>query len=314
MVDERRSARRARLSGVRVAFESASGEVHEADVADLSRDGLFIRSASPVAVGKRLSLEIKVAGEAGPWAALGRILWVRATAEGDDRPAGMAVKFIDVDDVVVAAIDRLIEARERTEPGLGEGRAAPPPREKPMRERTMLGVGGFAVPAPAAPVAAPAASPPASPKADVLPLPETPAVPFVPSRERTVLGVGRDSLGADPREPSVAIDLVAKKPHSAPAPAQTPEAPAAGASFEPEPEPVASREPLALRDPAPEPEPRPAANPAVVSEPPAPARRSGAGWLLVLVLIAAAGACYAFREQLLPVWHQVVRTVMRNIR
>src|SRR5579872_2844376 len=118
MPDDRRKSRRVRLSGVRVAFESASGEVHEADAANLSREGVFVRSATPLAVGKRLSLDIKVTGEPAPWAALGRVVWVRQAAEGDALPAGMAVKFIDVDDVVVAAIDRLIETREQTEPGV----------------------------------------------------------------------------------------------------------------------------------------------------------------------------------------------------
>jgi hypothetical protein len=319
MADDRRSARRVRLSGVRVAFESASAEVHEADVGDLSRDGLFIRSA-PLSVGKRLSLEIKVAGEATPWPALGRIVWIRQVREGDDRPAGMAVKFIDIEETVVAAIERLIETRERTEPGLGENKAAPPPREKPLRERTMIGVGAFAVPTPAAP-GAPPASPVASPtpraKAAALPLPATPAVPFVPSREKTMVGVGRDSLRGDPREPSIAIDLVTKKPPSTPPP-QDPHEPTAETSNEPTAEapqpmmadapadaeavpPMPERVPIVEREPS-------------VSEPPAPVRRRGVGWLLVVVLMGGAAACYAFRDQLLPLWHQVVTTIMRNIR
>ncbi len=330
MPDDRRSTRRVRLSGVRVAFESASAAVHEADVANLGRDGLFIRSADPPPVGKRLSLEIKVAGEPAPWAALGRVVWVRQISEGDERPAGMAVKFIDVEDAVLAAIDRLIETRERTEPGLGEGKAAPPPREKPMRERTMIGVGGFAVPSPAAPAApprpSPVASPAPTPKAADLPMPPTPSVPFVPSREKTVLGIGLDALAGDPREPSLAIDLVAKKPPSMP-PAQAQNEPIA----EPQNEPIAEppNEPAAearyeatveapaaapraapvvrALQPAPEPEPS-------VSEAPAPRRRSGVGWLLVIVLIGAGAACYAFRDELLPLWHQVVTTIMRNIR
>jgi hypothetical protein len=321
MADDRRSARRVRLSGVRVAFESASAEVHEADVGDLSRDGLFIRSA-PLSVGKRLSLEIKVAGEATPWSALGRIVWIRQVREGDDRPTGMAVKFIDIEETVVAAIERLIETRERTEPGLGENKAAaPPPREKPLRERTMIGVGAFAVPSPAAP-AAPPASPVASPtlraKAAALPLPATPAVPFVPSREKTMVGVGQDSLRGDPREPSLAIDLVTRKPPSTPPPedphqptAETPNEPTAEApqpmmadapaEAEPTVPAMPERQAIVEREPS-------------VSEPRIPVRRSGVGWLLVVVLIGGAAACYAFRDQLLPLWRQVVTTIMRNIR
>jgi uncharacterized protein (TIGR02266 family) len=294
-----------------VAFESASGEVHEADVANLSREGLFVGSATQVPVGKRLSLDIKVAGEPAPWAALGRVVWVRQTADGDALPAGMAVKFIDVDDVVVAAIDRLIEARERTEPGLGE-KAAPRPRERPLREKTMLGVGGFGVPSPAAPTAPPASPVPApEPKAASLPLPATPAVPFVPSRERTVLGIGRDALGDDTREPSLAIDLVAKKPPSKAPPPPTPEEPLAEALPAPVVEPPIEHAPAqAMREPQPVEPPEPSLSEAAV-----PKRSSGVGWwLLLIALIGGGAACYVFRDQLLPLWRQVVATVMRNIR
>src|SRR6516165_2919640 len=109
MPEERRSVRRAQRSGIRVTYESASGEVRDAEVANLSSEGLFIATPQPLAVGKQLSLELLVAGEGGPWAALGRVLWNRSTREGDERPAGMAVKIIDIEESVAVAIDRLIE-------------------------------------------------------------------------------------------------------------------------------------------------------------------------------------------------------------
>src|SRR5882672_9185349 len=134
MPDDRRSVRRARLAGVRVTYESASGERKEADVLDLGSGGLFIRTATPIPIGKRLSLEIFVTGEATSWPALGRVLWTREADEGEERPAGMGIKLIDVEDDVIAAIDRLVATRERTEPGVGKGGA-------PEREKTILGVG-----------------------------------------------------------------------------------------------------------------------------------------------------------------------------
>jgi len=108
MPDDRRSVRRARLAGVRVTYESASGERKEADVLDLGSGGLFIRTATPIPIGKRLSLEIFVTGEATSWPALGRVLWTREADEGEERPAGMGIKLIDVEDDVIAAIDRLV--------------------------------------------------------------------------------------------------------------------------------------------------------------------------------------------------------------
>jgi uncharacterized protein (TIGR02266 family) len=124
MADERRSARRAHIGGVRVTYESATGERVETVAQDLARGGLFVRTAKPLAVGKRLALEIQVVGEQGTWSALGRVVWIREAADGE-RPAGMGVKLIDIEDSVVAAIDRLVETRERTEPGVGAPSAPP---------------------------------------------------------------------------------------------------------------------------------------------------------------------------------------------
>jgi uncharacterized protein (TIGR02266 family) len=184
MVEERRTSHRVRISGVRVMYESADGERVETDAFDLGGGGVFVRTATPLAVGKRLSLEIQVVGEPAPWSAVGRVIWSREKGEGDAAPPGMGVKLIDADDAVLAAIERLVETRERTEPGVGKGSKPPPAAPilavAPERERTLMGVGS-----------APESTPPPP-----LPLP--------------------------PREASVAIDLVAKRPASAPPPAARP--------------------------------------------------------------------------------------------
>jgi Tfp pilus assembly protein PilZ len=246
MSDELRNTRRARLAGVRVTIEGATGERHQADVADLSKEGLFIVSAAPLAIGKRLSLEIYVVGEPAAWPALGRVVWTREISEGDDRPAGMGVKIIDIDDTAAAAVDRLLETRERTEPGLGD-------KEKPeaLREKTILGVGVESEP----------------------PMPPAPIIVPSPGRESTLLGVG--TSGAIAREPSLPIDLVAKKPSSAP--------PAAAA---------------------------PASEPEVVRSPSPPARKGSGGlWFLLLALLAGCAiAAYAMRDRLLSQWQRAPAT------
>lgn len=191
MSDELRNARRARLSGVRVTIEGATGRRHQAEVADLSRDGLFIISKTPLAIGKRLSLEIYVVGEAAVWSALGRVIWTRETGGRNGEPPGMGVKIIDIDDVAAAAVDRLVETREQTEPGLGVAE-----KVLPERERTMLGVGSPSEP----------------------PVPASPVIVPSPVREATLVGVG--ATGAGTKEPSLPIDLVAKKPSTVP-PAST---------------------------------------------------------------------------------------------
>jgi uncharacterized protein (TIGR02266 family) len=180
MAEERRSSHRVRIAGVRVTYESGTGERVETDAFDLGGGGLFVRTAMPLAIGKRISLEIQVIGEVGPWSAIGRVIWTREKGEGDAAPPGMGVKLIDADDAVLAAIERLVETRERTEPGVGKGSKPPPPPVTPViavapeRERTLMGVGSA---------------------------PEEPPAPPPPSREA-----------------SVAIDLVTTKAVAAPPP------------------------------------------------------------------------------------------------
>jgi Tfp pilus assembly protein PilZ len=141
MPEERRSAKRSRLAGLRATYESADGTNGHADVFNISRAGLFLETANLVAIGKRLSLEVRVTGEPAPWPALGRVIWARPSHDGDDRPCGMGVKLIDVEDDVVEAIDRLVNQREPTEPGIGEHAAS-----TAAFDQTILGVGTAVAP------------------------------------------------------------------------------------------------------------------------------------------------------------------------
>jgi hypothetical protein len=167
----------------------------------------------------------------------------------------MGVKLIDVDDVVVASIERLVTAREPTEPGVGEGRATPvvevaPIAQAPPRERTMLGVGQPITPAPDH------VGPRGSVAIDEKPRGAPPLEPSTRPPEITP-------------EPSLAIELVAKKGDSSRAP------------------PARTR-----------------GEPAV-----APKRGRGARavWLVLLIVVAtASGIAFANRSRL-PSWWQRVR-------
>lgn len=192
MAEERRSAPRARISGARITYESANGDPTETDTLNLARGGLFIRTERPLAVGKRLALEIQVAGELVPWSALGRVVWIREHDEGDRRPAGMGVKLIDVEDAVVATIERLVAGRAHVDAGIDSppqpALVAPIVSVGGGRERTILGVGGSGFPAPERPF----------------------------PRE----GAGPQSMTPEPaeaREPSVVVDLVSRSTPTGPA-------------------------------------------------------------------------------------------------
>lgn len=195
MSEERRSGGRKHILGVRVTYEGATGGLVEADVLDLATGGMFIRSKAPLAVGKRLALDLHVLGESGSFTAIARVIWSRPATE-TGAPAGMGVKLIDVDDATGEVLARLIDTREPTALGVGEMppavSAAPVVLAAPDRERTLMGVGSGSEPPPP------------------LALPLAPARPAWPEP-------------AAPREPSVAIDLVvAKKLAPVPAAAGSP--------------------------------------------------------------------------------------------
>jgi len=106
---------------LRVSYEHApEGTRESAPGSDLSLGGVFIETTATLPVGALLSLEIesgttKVALDA-------RILSRRA-AEGPDRPAGLAVSFIDLPNDVAASLHFIVATRtprKGTMLGLGE--------------------------------------------------------------------------------------------------------------------------------------------------------------------------------------------------
>jgi uncharacterized protein (TIGR02266 family) len=139
MHEERRDARRARVPGVRVTFETAAGQRIEAAVHDIGTGGVFICTEERASIGKRLSLEFRLS-EGMTWSALGRVVWLRksGTAAG---PPGMGVKLIDIEESALEAVERLVAAREGTVgaapfsrvPGANHPAA-------PAREATLVGV------------------------------------------------------------------------------------------------------------------------------------------------------------------------------
>jgi uncharacterized protein (TIGR02266 family) len=185
MPDERRTARRAILPGVRATFEGATGERQQADVPNLGRGGLFLQTDSPVPTGKRLSLEIHIIGQPAPWSALGRVAWARWLAD-DEGPAGMGLTLIDVEDDVSAALEALVERLSPREP--------PPivPDAPPSRPR--VPGAGTLPPAPALLIA-----------------------PLVyPARGAAIEAIEQeDAASRVSAEPNVAIDLVTRKSESA---------------------------------------------------------------------------------------------------
>jgi Tfp pilus assembly protein PilZ len=298
-MEQTRVAHGVRIPGLRVAYQGTFEERLEADALYLGERGLFICTKEPLAVGGRFPLTIQLVGE-GVWrSAVARVVSARE-AGTSDAPPGMGVTLIDVEDAVMAAIERLV-AGERTDPGVGGGQTASRERTvlgtgiaqhdsdapaapilvlAPARERTVLGV---APPEPAA-----AAVPPARETSQGEPAPEgwdlpepvalqaerRPATPVVVS-DRIEAHRPRKEQAA-PREPSVAIDL---------------------SEFE-----SGAKSQVVVRSAGREPSLVAAGVP----------RRRGRAWLLaMLVVVLAAGLGYAQRDKLQPLlknWLQPLTT------
>lgn len=164
MSDESRKDPRARIAGVRAEYDRGD-DASDDEVLNVGRGGAFIATSHPLAVGKLVHLDLTVPGDAHPLAATARVVWTRELAVNDDRPAGMGVKFIDVDEGAREVIGRMVREHEAT---------ARPGAVAPARERTILGVGQ---PNPdtkprqptisgVAPEASPSSRPPPMPKTD----------------------------------------------------------------------------------------------------------------------------------------------------
>ena len=141
MTSDTRKDKRARVSGLTVRYKSATNdEFIDNQSLDVSVGGVFVKTQTPFAPGTLLKLEILVASEPSSITGVGRVVWKReptqATAE---RPAGMGVKFIKIDDVSRQTIDRLVTAALAAGPAPAEPVAAAPlpkPSAPPPRAAT----------------------------------------------------------------------------------------------------------------------------------------------------------------------------------
>jgi uncharacterized protein (TIGR02266 family) len=265
---------------LRVGFEHpTSGQRAEATAWDASLGGMFLETSAPFAEGALVALEITTADAKVSVDA--RVLWTRATSEGDDRPAGMSVRFIDLPDDVSVALNRALLGGMQERTILGVGGAT--------QERTQIGI------APAPPPAAGAPPPPPAPAAGAPP--PAPPPPKDAPREtqlgvapqaNTPAGIKPKLVIADASLPGTPVDVPAAPP---PAPAPKPAAAA---------EPAPARAPDPPSAPKKEDEPRSGARSMAPSAPPRPPMQGGAFGRVVAVLLfgGAAAGVYLYRDPL----------------
>jgi uncharacterized protein (TIGR02266 family) len=146
MADTRKD-KRAPVS-LKVRFKSATvDEFIEHYCKDVSRGGIFIKSSQPMPVGTLLKFQFQLKDESQLIKGVGRVVWTRSEDRaGPDRPSGMGIKFIKMDNESRVMVERIINSSEGSvgafEDGRGPGASVDsdlPPKDTGKDE----GGGGF---------------------------------------------------------------------------------------------------------------------------------------------------------------------------
>src|SRR5580658_1967540 len=183
MTQDTRKDRRVKIVSLNVRYKSATvDEFIENHAYDVSRGGIYIKTANPFPPGTLLKFEIRLASDQAVIAGVGRVVWKRdAASSNGERPAGMGVKFIKIDEPSKTVIDKLVNTRSDA------GRAYESEAEAPTTSAELPAV--KVTPAPAAVHAAPPPAAAAVPHA-ASPTPGAgQATPLAP-RKATMMGLG----------------------------------------------------------------------------------------------------------------------------
>ena len=92
---------------VKVHFESQTGFV-AAYAANISLTGIFIRTQQPRLPGTRLHFELKLPERRSLMRGVGEVVWSRPGAESEERPAGIGVRFLQIDQDSRELISRVV--------------------------------------------------------------------------------------------------------------------------------------------------------------------------------------------------------------
>jgi uncharacterized protein (TIGR02266 family) len=288
MTQDTRKDRRVKIVSLNVRYKSATvDEFIENHAHDVSRGGIYIKTANPFPAGTLLKFEIRLASDQAVIAGVGRVVWKRDAAHGQgERPAGMGVKFIKIDPPSAAVIDKLVNTRSDAgrsfEAEVDTTTDAPPPvlqqpppaakvpaaaaavANMPVRKATMMGI-GLASPAAGAPT--PSTPPRPTPSTPPRPNPSAAPGPLFPKtspeaeqpakQEQTVMKQAAELLEEALREAGGSMEDVGTNPlfSGGAAPAAAAKAPTEEpASATPEDEAAKARALVAGLTPAPAPE------------------------------------------------------------
>jgi len=255
MTQDTRKDPRAKIVSLNVRYKSATvDEFIENHSHDVSRGGIFIKTATPFPQGTLLKFEIRLSGDQAVIAGVGRVVWKREAGQsGSERPAGMGVKFIKIDEGSRAVIDRLVSTR--ADAGLaftselkdGELLAAQKgPTPAPSIKRTIMGM-GVTPPPPQTDTRSSQRDPSlVSTSAGGFFPPTAGAADMPPPQERTMMKQAAELLEEALKEAGGSMDEVGSNPLFA-GPVGAPAAPPPG------PSPVEARPIVAVAAPPPQP-------------------------------------------------------------
>src|SRR6476660_1654831 len=113
MSQDTRKDKRAKVVSLNVRYKSATvDEFIENHSHDVSKGGIFIKTPNPFPPGTLLKFEIRLAGDQAVIAGVGRVVWKRESPQAAaERPSGMGVKFIKLDDSSRTVIERLVSTK-----------------------------------------------------------------------------------------------------------------------------------------------------------------------------------------------------------
>ena len=233
MTQDTRKDRRVKIVSLNVRYKSATvDEFIENHAHDVSRGGIFIKTANPFPPGTLLKFEIRLASDQAVIAGVGRIVWKRdAGTTSGERPAGMGVKFIKIDEPSKAIIDRLVNTKDDAGKSFegGDEAAQPPARTRSTPPARNPSSGGSPVAGPAS-QRAPAAR-------SVTPAAGTPAVAGPPlNRKATMIGIGATPLPGSSSPPGASSSPSGRPPF--PSHPAVPPRPNASAAMFPDPGPA----------------------------------------------------------------------------
>src|SRR4029079_3284444 len=122
MAQDTRKDPRAKVLSMTVRYKSATvDEFIEHHSHDVSRGGIFIKTPPPFPPGTLLKFEIRIQDEQSVLAGVGRVVWKRDAGEtATEPPAGMGVKFLNIDDKSKGRIQRLVESQPEGTPSAFE--------------------------------------------------------------------------------------------------------------------------------------------------------------------------------------------------